>query len=165
MSLELLHTNPNISISYDNRNNWLYLDWHGEQTLLNVRESCLIVAQCFLDQSYARVLNDNTNVTSYTREVFEWLSTNFLPYMHLAEIEYMAWVYPSGMDAQSYTEIALYKDTVPVIALFDDLASAYSWLRDVTFKPTSAASSTITTAQKRLELASRIAAGFNDPVS
>ena len=165
MSLKLLHTNPNISISYDNRNNWLYLDWHGEQTLTSVRENCLILAQCFLDRNYTRVLNDNTNVTSFTREVFEWLATDFLPYMHLAQIEYMAWVCSVDMDAQFYTDISLYKNTVPVVALFDDLASAYSWLRDVVFKPAPAASSTQTPAQKRLELESRIAAGLSDPTT
>lgn len=159
MSLELLHTNAHISISYDNRNNWLYLDWQGDQTLTSVRESCLLIAQCFLQRSYKRVLNDNSNVDSFTPEVFEWLSTGFLPYMHLAQIEYVAWVLSANIDQQFYTDIALYKDSTPVVALFEDLASAYSWLCDVSFKPAVVSYSTQTAAQKRLELESRIAIG------
>ena len=152
MSLKIIRANPNLSISYDSQNNWLYLDWCGEQTIDTVREGCLLIAQCFLRQSYGRILNDNTNVTSVTREVFEWLSTEFLPYIHLVQIEYLAWVYPPGMDARSYTDIALYKDSSLVVALFDDLASAYSWLRDVTFKPATVALSPQVTAQRRREL-------------
>jgi len=165
MPLELLHTNPNLSISYDNKNNWLYLEWQGEQTLTNVRKSCLLIAQCFLQRSYTRVLNDNSNVTSYTREVFAWLSSDFLPYMHLAHIEYVAWVFLPEIDKQFYTNIALYKDSSPIVALFEDLASAYSWLRDVTFKPVAKTNSIQTTAQKRLELESRVAMGKSFVVS
>ena len=158
MSLELIRTNPNISISYDRQNNWLYLDWHGEQTLDSVRAGSVLIAQCFLERAYARVLLDNTNVTTISSEVFERLAADFLPYLHVAQVEYLAWVYMPDMDAQFYLNITLYKPQSPVIALFEDLASAYGWLRDVTFKTAPAPTQIV--GQSRAALEDRIAAGF-----
>ncbi|WP_375435118.1 hypothetical protein [uncultured Hymenobacter sp.] len=134
MSLELLSETSTVSISYDNRNRWLYLDWFGDLTLKSVQESCLLIAKCFLSQSCVRILNDNTNVTSITPDVGIWLANDYLPYMHLAGVEHMAWVYSSSIDTQCCTDVALYNISTPVVALFSDIASAYSWLCSVKFK-------------------------------
>ena len=123
-----------VSIFYDNHNRWLYLDWFGDLTLSSVQEGCLLVARCFLSRSCARILNDNTNVTSITPDVGLWLANDYLPYMHLAGVEHMAWVYSSGIDIQCCTDVALYNISTPIVALFADIASAYSWLCSVKFK-------------------------------
>jgi len=93
-----------------------------------------MTAHCFLTQNCSRILNDNTNVTSITPDVGIWLATEYLPHIAAAGVEHMAWVHSSNIDTQSCTDVALYNLLSPVIALFNDLASAYTWLCVVKFK-------------------------------
>lgn len=134
MAIDLLTETSSLSISYDRANQWLYLDWCGDLTLQAVQQSCQLVAKCFLAQKCTRILNDNTNVTSITSDVGIWLATDYLPYIEAAGVEYMAWVHSSSIDTQACTDVALYNISTPVVALFNDLASAYSWLRAVKYK-------------------------------
>lgn len=134
MNIDLLAETTNLFISYDRSNQWLYLDWCGDLTLRSVQQSCLLVAECFLAQNCTRILNDNTNVTSITPDVGIWLATEYLPHIEAAGVEYMAWVHSSNIDTQACTDVALFDLMTPVVALFNDLASAYSWLRAVKFK-------------------------------
>ncbi|HEX8427643.1 hypothetical protein [Hymenobacter sp.] len=134
MSIELLLEASAVSIFYDNQNRWLYLDWCGDLTLSSVQESCLQIASCFLSRNCTRILNDNTNVTSITPDVGSWLASEYLPHVQLAGVEYVAWVYSSGVEVQCCADIALFNVTSPVVAMFGDVASAYSWLSAVKFK-------------------------------
>ncbi|UOR07494.1 hypothetical protein MUN82_10445 [Hymenobacter aerilatus] len=134
MHLQLLATTPVLSVFHDAKNDWLYLDWQGNLTLCLVQESCAAVAQCFRQKSYARVLNDNTSVTGLSPEVASWLATECLPRMKLSPIEYLAWTYPPTIDTQSWINIALYQIDGPVVVMFDDVESAYAWLREVKFR-------------------------------
>ncbi|UOG76462.1 hypothetical protein MTX78_07640 [Hymenobacter tibetensis] len=154
MSIDILLEKPNVSISFDNANRWLYLDWHGDLTLSSVQECCVAVAQCFLSQNCTRILNDNSNVTSITSDVGAWLATEYFPHMQMAGVEYMAWVYSAGVDIQCCTDVALYNISSPVVALFSDIASAYSWLCAVKFKSpifTKAAKTTVYRNQQELK--------------
>ncbi|UOR03744.1 hypothetical protein MUN82_12380 [Hymenobacter aerilatus] len=83
---------------------------------------------------YKRILNDNTNVTKITPEVAPWLANDFLPYLRLLGIEYIAWICSSDMQIQNDTEAVLEKLTSPVVALFDDMATAYEWLSTARFQ-------------------------------
>jgi len=133
MEDKILLTAPNVTAYYDTVNDWLYLDWHGELDVESIRTNCLQVARCFLTKRYKRILNDNTNITKITHEVAPWLAKEFLPYMRMVGIEYVAWVYSPNMEVQNDTEVALGKLSAPVVALFDDMASAYDWLSSVKF--------------------------------
>ncbi|HEX8505551.1 MAG TPA: hypothetical protein VF630_09295 [Hymenobacter sp.] len=128
MNLELIIKTPAVSAYYDRANDWLYLDWSGVLSLHDVQNGCLAVAKCFLERSYTRILNDNSNVTHVAPDVANWLATAYLPHMTLAGIQHIAWVYAPDLDAQCYVEIALYTHAMPVVALFNDVASACTWL-------------------------------------
>jgi hypothetical protein len=134
MLIELLVETPSLSISYDRSNQWLYLDWCGDLTLRSVQHSCALVAKYFSIQNCTRILNDNTNVTSITSDVGIWLAIECMPHIEAAGVEYMAWVHSSNIDAQACTDVALFDLMTPIIALFNDVASAYSWLRSIKFK-------------------------------
>lgn len=134
MIIDLLVETPSLSISYDRSNQWLYLDWCGDLTLRLVQQSCALVAKCFSSQNCTRILNDNTNVTSITSDVGIWLAIECMPHIEAVGVEYMAWVHSSNIDAQACTDVALFDLMTPIIALFNDVASAYSWLRSVKFK-------------------------------
>jgi len=103
-------------------------------TLPSVQASCLAVVQCFLGGGYTRILNNNTGVTSMSPNVPAWLALEFLPYMRLAGVEYIAWVYSPNLRVKCYTDVAfLHTLAAPVVNLFDDLESAVAWLRGVHF--------------------------------
>ncbi|MBC6609345.1 hypothetical protein H8B15_00310 [Hymenobacter sp. BT507] len=134
MHLQLLATTPALSVFYDAENDWLYLDWQGDLTLESVQEGCVAVAQCFLQKNYVRVLNDNSSVTSLSPEVASWLAAECLPRLKLSTIEYIAWTYSPNIDTQSWTNTAVYQIEGPVVVMFDDVESAYAWLREVKFR-------------------------------
>lgn len=127
-------TASNVSAYYDATNDWLYLDWHGELDLNLLRKNCLQIVLCLVAKRYKRILNDNTNLTKATADVVPWLATELLPYMKLVGIEYMAWVLSPNLDVQNEAEAAIEELTKPVVALFDDMASAYEWLSSVNFR-------------------------------
>ena len=129
MELQLLQETPNVSIYYDCANQWLFLDWRGDLTLALVQDSCLAVAQYFLDAPYSRILNSNTGVTSMAHNVPTWLAREFLPYLRLAGIKHVAWVYSPSLRVKCYTDAALYTLDTPVVNVFDDVESAFAWLR------------------------------------
>lgn len=133
MHLQLLATTSALSVFHDAENDWLYLDWKGDLTLKSMQEGCIAVARCFLRKHYVRVLNDNSSVTSLSPEAASWLATECLPRMKLSTIEYVAWTYSPNMDTQSWTNTALHQIDGPVVAMFDDVESAYAWLREVKF--------------------------------
>ncbi|OUJ71232.1 hypothetical protein [Hymenobacter crusticola] len=133
--LKLLLTTPNVSAYYDSSNDWLYLNWHGELDLDRLRKSCLQIVLCLVARRYKRILNDNTDLTKATPDVVPWLATELLPYMKLVGIEYMAWILSPNLDVQNEAEAALEEITKPVVAVFEDMASAYEWLSSVNFQP------------------------------
>lgn len=133
MSLLLLTETPHLSLYEDAENGWLYMDWQGHLTLPAIQQSCLLISQHFLQRSYTKALNDNTNVLSMAPDVSPWLATEFLPYTVLGGIQFIAWVYSPSMSTQTYTDIALFNLEAPVVALFSDTASACGWLMTARF--------------------------------
>ncbi|RPD45010.1 hypothetical protein DNI29_20175 [Hymenobacter sediminis] len=136
MSLLLLAETPSLSLYEDAKNGWLYIDWQGHLTLPAIQESCLLISQYFLQRTYIKALNDNTNVLSMDSDVSPWLAKEFLPYTVLGGIQFIAWVYSPSISTQINTDIALFNLEAPVVALFSDTASACSWLMTARF-PTS----------------------------
>jgi hypothetical protein len=140
--LKLLLTTSNVSAYYDSNNDWLYLNWYGELDLDRLRKSCLQIVFCLVAKRYKRILNDNTDLTKATPDVVPWLATELLPYMKLVGIEYMAWILSPNLDVQNEAEAALEEITKPVVAVFEDMASAYGWLSSVDFQSSRMPSST-----------------------
>jgi len=137
MDLHLLTESSTLGLYQDVENEWLYLDWRGDLTLPIVREGCMTVSKYFLQGNYSKVLNDNTNIMSLTADVSPWLATEFLPYIVVGGIKYIAWVYAPNLNTQHYTHIALSGLKAPIVALFSDVATAYGWLKTARFRPPS----------------------------
>lgn len=151
MSLQLLTETDHISLYLDDVNDWLYVDWQGDITLPIVQSSCMTISKYFLQGSYTKVLNDNTNVLSLGPDVSPWLAQEYLPYIVMGGIEYMAWVYSPNMSTQCYTDLALYDLVAPVVALFDDTATACTWLKSAKFKPSASAKAQVHDAEKIIQ--------------
>jgi len=129
MRLYQLHRTTCLTVYYDLRNDWLYLDWEGNITLPALQEACLQLAQCFLRRPYARVLNNNEQVTGLSWSIGLWLITNFLPHMSLAGIQQVAWVPSATLRGQSMMQLILNWLPGSIITCFDDLATAVEWLK------------------------------------
>jgi hypothetical protein len=129
MRLHQLHCTPCLTIYYDLRNDWLYLDWQGHVTLPLLQEACLQLAQCFQRRPYARVLNNNEQVTGFNWSIGPWLVTNFLPHMPLAGIKQVAWVPSATLQGKSMMQLILNLVVGSLITCFTDLPSAVVWMK------------------------------------
>ena len=133
MQLQLLQETDYLSIFYDSTNDWLFIDWRGNLTLPIVQASCLVIAQCFLERPYPRILNSNSQVTGMSADVPMWLAHDYLPHLSLAGVEYLAWVQAPALLLQHLTNEAVRQLTEPVVTLFTDLDLAFSWLQHTRF--------------------------------
>ncbi len=132
MPLQTLLEEPHITISYDHLNEWLYADWHGDQDLASVQHGALEMLRLMQVQRCHKVLNDNTRVTSMWSEAAEWGGKEWFPAMTAAGLRYFAWVYSANLYSRLSTDLTL-QFTVgnPVVATFDDLEIAKSWLKQM----------------------------------
>ena len=128
MELISIINKEDLYIGFDAANQWLYVDWKGEHTPESSRAACLLMLESIRVQPCAKILNDNSNITRTTVELTAW-SAWWLEEMRKAGLRYIAWVYPRDFDARQATEATVQYIERPVVATFDDVASAYIWLR------------------------------------
>lgn len=129
MDLQLVGAAPQVEIYFDAHNDWLYVDWTGELTLPVVQEACVHIAHCFLDRPYARVLNNNTHVTSISWSVAPWLIRDFLPHLRLAGVQQLAWVCSPSLPGLSMVQAVLTWLPHLAIAVFHELEDSTGWLQ------------------------------------
>jgi len=129
MNLQLLQDTPIVSVYYDSQNDWLFSDWRGDLSLAQVQAGCLTIAQCFLERTYPRILNNNTDVTGMSASTPKWLARDYLPHLGLAGIEYIAWVCAPNLLLKHLANESIQQLRTPMVAMFDDLADAYAWLQ------------------------------------
>jgi hypothetical protein len=131
MKLQLLYRTTCLTVYYDQYNEWLFLDWEGDLTLLLVQEACTALATCFLHRSYSRVLNSNEQVTGIHWDVTKWLITDFMPHLALAGIEYVAWIHSTSLRGQHMVQTVLDWLASPRLNAFSNAADAVTWLQQL----------------------------------
>ncbi|KUG09963.1 hypothetical protein [Solirubrum puertoriconensis] len=147
-----LHESPGITISHDKQNCWLYMQWLGNQNAESIREGCLLLLHYLHETKCVKLLNDDTHVTIAAQpsgtalnwqaeEVplegsAAWVGSSFYTMLADAGLQYIAWVNaPSVLNrrtadlALAVSETVQLSDNRPLVATFDDLASAYEWLQ------------------------------------
>jgi hypothetical protein len=129
MRLHQLHRTTCLTIYYDLRNDWLYLNWEGNITLPVLQEACLQLAQCLQRRPYVRVLNNNEQVTSFSWSIGPWLIAHLLPHMALAGIKQVVWVPSATLQGKSMMQLLLSVVAGSIVTCFDDLASAVAWMK------------------------------------
>jgi hypothetical protein len=156
MQLQLLYQTTCLTAYYDQCNDWLFLDWEGELTLPLVQEACDELATCLLARPYARVLNSNEQVTGVTWNVAAWLVTDLLPYMALAGVEHVAWVYSPLVRGQHLVQTILGWLPGSLIEAFSHTAEAVAWLQR--FRPTQQGLLPMRSAATQAKLAQQVQA-------
>lgn len=126
--MEVLYDSSPLTISYDPAHDWLYVEWRGSHTAASARSGGEQVLACLRQQPCRKMLNDNTQVTSDWESAARWVGGEY--YQQLAELRmrYVAWVCATNWSARKSMETAMLFITEPTVVLFDDVATAYSWL-------------------------------------
>ncbi|QKG53248.1 hypothetical protein [Hymenobacter sp. BRD67] len=128
MQLEPLAETTGLLVAYDHANHWLYADWHGDHTQETSRAACLVLLDALRQHPTTKILNDNSRILSTSVELSEW-GAWWLSEMRAAGLAYLAWVYPRNFTSREATDAILSRIQQPVLAAFDDVASAYFWLK------------------------------------
>lgn len=135
MKLQHICSAPCAEIYFDYINDWVYIDWAGSLTLENVQHTCLQIGHYFLNHYYPRVLNNNEQVTSVSREVTVWLASEFLPALSITGVKQMAWVMPVTLRARNNVLDVVNLFPHVAISLFDDVEQAVVWLQQTAPPP------------------------------
>jgi hypothetical protein len=128
MPLQFFVNTPGLSIGYDHVNDWLYTDWRGAHDQDSSQAACLLMLDALRAHPCRKILNDNSSVTRQTMQLSLW-GAWWLEEMMNAGLEYVAWVFPRDFEARVATEQTVGRIQRPVVATFDDVASAYVWLQ------------------------------------
>lgn len=136
MQLSVIVDSDELYIGYDSESQWLYVDWRGEHTPESSRAACLLMLETLRAHPCPKILNDNSNISQTTMQLSSW-SLWWLDEMRAAGLQHIAWVLPRHMLARRGVESVVQTIEKPHVASFDDLASAYNWLRQQQVTPRS----------------------------
>ena len=132
MTLQTLLEDPHVTISYDHSNDWLYVNWHGDQDFVSVQQGGSDILRLLRQQRCHKVLNDNTLVTSMWSDAAEWAGKEWFPAMTAAGLQYFAWVYSPNLYSRLSTDLTLqFAVGNPIVATFDDIETAQAWLKQM----------------------------------
>jgi hypothetical protein len=126
--MECLYDTSRLTISYDRTKKWLYVEWKGQHDAVSAKTGGERVLHYIQTRTCSKMLNDNSQVTSDWEQGARWVGGHY--YLLLAEqgVRYVAWVSPPNWSARKSMETAMQFVTKPIVVLFDDVASAYTWL-------------------------------------
>ncbi|RYU80102.1 hypothetical protein [Hymenobacter persicinus] len=128
MNLIPLIDTAGISIAFDQDNGWLYSDWKGVHDQDSSRQGCLLMLEALRRQPCRKILNDNSNIIHTSFQITEG-GIAWLREMRAAGLECLAWVYPRHFESRQATEGLLPLLGPPAVVGFEDLATAYMWLK------------------------------------
>ncbi|UOQ80852.1 hypothetical protein [Hymenobacter sp. 5414T-23] len=94
MLLRSLLDTPEITISYDADNQWLYADWKGEHDQESSQRCCMLLLDSLRQWPCHKLLNDNSSISKTTVQISVW-GAWWLEEMMRAGLQYVAWIYPA----------------------------------------------------------------------
>lgn len=126
--MEALYDSPPLSISYDPTHKWLFVEWRGHHTTASALSGGEQVISCLRQKSCHKMLNDNSLVTNDWEPAARWVGAEFYPRLAELQMRYVAWVCANNWSARRSMEATMLFITEPTVVLFDDVATAYTWL-------------------------------------
>jgi len=127
--MESLYDTPGLSISFDTEHQWLYVEWKGLHDAASAQSGGEVILDLLRTRPCRRMLNDNSEVVGDWEKSARWVGSYY--YQQLADlgVKYVAWVCPPHWPARKSMDAAMQFVSRPMVAIFEDLASAYFWLR------------------------------------
>jgi len=126
---------PGLRVSCDEANGWLYNQWLGEHDETSVRQHAACICACLTARPCTKMLSDHTGLLGTWQGTSPWMGCQYFDRLARQGILYFAWVYNAGYHDRVAMEQTLYYTTQPVVAIFDDVATAYYWLRSCPPQP------------------------------
>jgi len=120
---------PSLTVSYDNANEWLYVEWKGDHDQLSVWAGFEVIARCLQAWECKKILNDSSQVSSSWETAAQWLDRAFFECMAQKGVRYIAWIYSPHWPDQHTLDASLQFISNPIVIIFEELASAYAWLQ------------------------------------
>jgi len=127
--LRCLFDSPGLRITYDARNEWLYNQWRGQHDEASVQAGGLQVYACLAQQPCTKVLSDHSELHGDWLQGDVRLSRYYFNRLAALGVVRFAWVYGPDYRDRAAMERACCLLTRPVVAIFDEVASAYEWLQ------------------------------------
>jgi hypothetical protein len=128
-----LHESPLFSLRHDSDNNWLFAQWEGVQSKTASLAACALLLQHAQENHFPKLLCDSSQALDGWSEISEWVSTNFLPQLADTGICVVAWINAQDWQTNDVITDFIFHSNKPFIAMFDEGATAYEWLRRTTF--------------------------------
>lgn len=120
-----------LTIWHDSTNQWLYVEWTGDQSLETIQECCQYALAHLPLGQYTKILNDSTQATGNWAEAAQWLGKELFPQLATLGLVHMAWIYAADFNSRFAIDSTLRCATGLSIVTFDDMDAACAWLQQV----------------------------------
>lgn len=126
--LQLVQELPQIRLSYDAANSWLYADWRGPQTVASVLEGAELIVKAIAAGKHTKLLNDNTRLVGMNVTSKEWAGLHLLSRLFSAGLQYLAWVYSPDPLGRLHADYSTNESPYPFVLTFEEYNMAAEWL-------------------------------------
>ncbi|OON69302.1 hypothetical protein B0919_08405 [Hymenobacter sp. CRA2] len=114
---------------YDAVQQCLFSEWTGRHDQASVRKYCEQILSCLYAHPVGKILSDHSQLQGEWHEAASWVGTRMFSRFAALGVGHVAWVAAQQNQAdRSAMEAALRAADYPVVSIFDDVDSAYSWL-------------------------------------
>ena len=127
--LRCLLDTPGLRVSYDEANGWLYNQLLGVYDVALVREHAAAICSCHRAWPCRKILSDHSGLVGSWQHSVAWVGAEYLGTLAAQGVVCFAWVYNKNYQDHVAMEQTLYAITRPIVAIFDNLASACEWLQ------------------------------------
>ena len=124
-----------LRVSYDADNDWLYTQVMGWHDQASIQLSANQVYSCLEHQPCTKILSDHSELLGNWNGAVPYLRPWYFERLAAKGVQHFAWVYAGGYYDRVTMERACYHLTRPSTAIFNDVASAYDWLRNAPLQP------------------------------
>jgi len=133
--LDFLVNTAGLSVAYDAENDWLYTRMCGWHDLASMQISAYQVYNCLQERPCTKMLSDHSELLGNWNGAVPYLRPWYFERLAAQGVTHLAWVYAKGYYDRVAMEHSCYHLTRPLVALFNDVASAYDWLRNAPRQP------------------------------
>jgi hypothetical protein len=127
--LNCLLDTPGLRVFYDEANNWLYNQWLGVHDEQSVKESVSDICSLIHTCSFTRILSDHSGLVGSWQGSVPWITRTYFDQLAAQGVTYFAWVYNESYHNRMAIEQMRRDLKSPIVDIFEDVASAYEWLR------------------------------------
>ena len=127
-ALQRLLAAPGLTVSYDEPNKWLYVQWHGQHDTESVRASAEHIFASLTAYPCLKMLSDHSLLVGNCQPAIPSVVQHNFARLAAHGVRYVAWVHSFDYDDLVAMERVVRNLPEPLVGLFDEVASAYDWL-------------------------------------